>query len=87
VSHRLTIEYGGDVLLSLGLSPAEFSEQAKLMLAAKLYELGRLTSGQSARLCGKGRVEFLMSLPGLGVAASNLRAEDADSEVDFGRRG
>jgi predicted HTH domain antitoxin len=87
MSHHLTIEYGDDVLLSMGLSPAEFSEEAKLMLAAKLYELGRLTSGQAAGLCGKGRVEFLMSLARLGVAASNLRPEDSDSEIDFGRRG
>jgi predicted HTH domain antitoxin len=87
MSHRLTIEYGDDVLLSLGLSPEEFSAEAKLVLAAKLYDLGKLTSGQAARLCGKGRVEFLMSLSRLGVAASNLRPEDADVELDFGRHG
>jgi predicted HTH domain antitoxin len=87
MGHRLTIDYGDDVLLSLGLSPDEFSDEAKLLLAAKLYELGKLTSGQAARLCGKGRVEFLMSLGRLGVAASNLRAEDADAEIDFGRHG
>ncbi len=87
MGHRLTIDYGDDVLLSLGLSPDEFSDEAKLLLAAKLYELGKLTSGQAARLCGKGRVEFLMSLARLGVAASNLRPEDADAEIDFGRHG
>jgi len=87
MSYRLTIEYGDDVLLSLGLSPEEFSAEAKLVLAAKLYDLGKLTSGQAARLCGKGRVDFLMSLSRLGVPASNLRPEDADVELDFGRHG
>ena len=85
--HTLTLEYGDDILLSLGLSAEEFSEEAKLLLAAKLYELGRLTSGQAARLGGKGRVEFLMSLSRLGLPACNLRQEDADTELDFGRRG
>lgn len=87
MTHRLTIEYGDDVLLSLGLSPEEFSDEAKLVLAAKLYELGKLTSGQAARLCGKQRVEFLMSLGRLGVAACNLRPEDGDLDIDFGRHG
>lgn len=87
MSHKLTREYGDDILLSLGLSAQEFSEEAKLLLAAKLYELGRLTSGQAGRLCGRGRVEFLMSLSRPGVPACNLRQEDADAELDFGRSG
>jgi len=59
MQRQLTIEYGEDVLLAMGLSPEQFSDEAKFLLAAKLYELGKLTSGQAARLCGKGRVEFL----------------------------
>lgn len=85
--HTLRLDYGDDVLLSLGLSAEEFSEEAKFLLAAKLYELGRLTSGQAARLCGRGRVEFLIALSMAGVAACNLRPEDADIELDYARRG
>lgn len=87
MSRTLTIEYGDEILAGLGLSPDEFAEQASFLLAAKLYELGRLTSGQAARLCGRGRVEFLTALPTAGMSASNLRAEDADVELAFGRDG
>ena len=87
MSHSLTIEYGEDVLFSLGLSPTQFTEEARLLLAAKLYEMGRLTSGQAARLCGQGRVEFLLSLPRIGVSISNLREEDAASEIEFLKNG
>lgn len=87
MSHTLTIEYGDDLLFSVGLSREEFSEEARFLLAAKLYELGKLTSGQAARFCGKGRVDFLLSLPRVGVSLSNLRPEDADAEVDFIRNG
>ncbi|MBI5480590.1 MAG: UPF0175 family protein [Deltaproteobacteria bacterium] len=83
----LTIEYGDEVLLGLGLSAEQFSEEARFLLAAKLYELGKLTSGQAARLCGKERVEFLLALPRVGVAVSNLRPEDADAEIEFARHG
>jgi predicted HTH domain antitoxin len=84
---KLTIEYEEDILLGLGLSPDQFSEEAKFLLAAKLYELGRLTSGQAARLCGKERVAFLLSLERAGMPMSNLRPEDAEAELSFGRDG
>ena len=87
MTHTLTIEYGDDVLLGLGLSPSEFSAEATFLLAAKLYEIGRLTSGQAAKLCGRKRVEFLNALSRAGVAASNLRAEDADDDLTFAQHG
>ena len=87
MAHTLMIEYGDDVLFSIGLSREEFDEEARFLLAAKLYELGKLASGQAAQLCGKGRVDFLLSLPRVGVSISNLRSEDADAEVDFIRNG
>jgi predicted HTH domain antitoxin len=86
MTYALTIQYGDDVLFSTGLSRDEFDEEAAFLLAAKLYELGRLSSGQAARLCGKGRVDFLLSLPRIGVSISNLRPEDAEAEVRFLRR-
>lgn len=85
--HCLTIEYGDDVLLSAGLARSEFNDEARFLLAAKLFELGRLSSRQAAKLCGKGRVDFLVSLPRVGVSMTNLRPEDAASEVEFMRGG
>jgi predicted HTH domain antitoxin len=81
--YELTIQYGDDVLFSSCLSRNEFDEEAAFLLAGKLYELGRLSSGQAAKLCGKSRVGFLMSLPRIGISISNLRPEDAEAEVRF----
>jgi hypothetical protein len=61
MEHRLTIDYGDDVLFSSGLTRGAFDEEARFLLAAKLYEVGRLSSGLAAKLCGKGRVDFLSS--------------------------
>ncbi len=79
----LTIEYADDLLFALGVSDKEFSEEAKLILAAKLYEMGKLSSGQAAQLAGKNRVEFLFSLSRLGVPMSNLREDDLKNELNF----
>ncbi len=83
MQNTLIIEYADDLLFTLGVSDKEFSEEAKFLLAAKLYELGRISSGQAARLSGKSRVEFLLSLSRLGVSMSNLREEDLENEVNF----
>jgi len=87
VTHQLNIEYGDDVLASAAMPKDDFEAEAKFLLAAKLYELGRLSSGQAAGLCGKGRVDFLFSLPRVGVSMSNLRPEDVDVELGFIRGG
>lgn len=83
MQNTLTIEYTDDLLFTLGVSDKEFSEEAKFLLAAKLYELGKISSGQAARLAGKNRVEFLLSLSRLGVSMSNLREDDLENELNF----
>jgi predicted HTH domain antitoxin len=76
---RLVAQSGG--------APAQFNSEAKFLLVAKLYELGRLTSGQAALLAGQGRVDFLLGLSRIGVPMSNLQAEDLGHELDFARHG
>ena len=83
MQNTLTIEYADDLLFTLGVSDKEFSEEAKLLLAAKLYEMGKISSGQAAKLAGKSRVEFLFSLSRLNVPMSNLQAADLNDELNF----
>jgi predicted HTH domain antitoxin len=83
MTNTLTIEYGDEVLMNLGISRKQFSDEAKFLLAAKLYELGRLTSGQAAELSGMRRVDFLFSLSKIGVSVTNLQAEDLEDEIEF----
>ena len=87
MTHILTVPYDDVVLLEASLAREEFEREAVFLLAAKLYELGRLSSGKAADLCGKGRVDFLLSLPRVGVSISNLRPENAADEVAFAQRG
>jgi predicted HTH domain antitoxin len=84
--HQLIIDYD-DLLANVALSPYEFAEEAHLLLAAKLYEQGKLSSGQAAKLCVKGRVEFLYSLVRAGIPMSNLRPGDVEFEIDFALHG
>lgn len=83
MQHSLTIQYGDDILFSSGLTRNEFDLEARFLLAGKLYEMGRLSSGQAAKLCGRGRVDFLLSLPRIGISVTNLGPEDAEAEARF----
>lgn len=87
MQNTLTIEYADDLLFALGVSDKEFSREAKFLLAAKLYELSKISSGQAARLAEKSRVEFLLSPSQSGVSMSNLREEDLQTELDFALNG
>jgi predicted HTH domain antitoxin len=59
-NNLLTIPYSDDLLLSLKKSPQEFEAEARLLLAVKLYEMGRVSTGVAARLAGISRVEFML---------------------------
>jgi predicted HTH domain antitoxin len=58
----LTIKYSDDVLLSLKETKKDFEKEARYLLALKLYELGKISSGKAAKLAGLNRVNFLMRL-------------------------
>ena len=85
MTRMLSIEYGDDILASVGLSEDEFAATARFMLAAQLHAAGKLSAGQAARLCVMGKVQFLNELPLRGFHASNLRLVDADTELEFAR--
>lgn len=83
----LTIEYSDDLVQRSGLSKDGFADEARFLLAAKLYELGRLSSGEAASLAKMGRVDFLLGLSKIGIPMSNLQAEDIAADIDFALNG
>lgn len=68
------------------LKMSEFTAEARLLLAAKLYELGRVSAGMAAELAGLDRLAFLASLARYGVPAINLRDEEVEKELEAARR-
>ncbi|MBI4879919.1 MAG: UPF0175 family protein [Planctomycetes bacterium] len=76
----LTIELPESVLLSTGLSRDEFVREAKFLLALKLFELGRVSSGKAAVLCGISRVDFLGRASRMGVSVVNIDRDEAARE-------
>lgn len=65
--NTLHIDYPESLPALANQSRAEFEREARLALAYKLYEMGRLSSGQAAKLGGVSRVEFLLDSHRFGV--------------------
>jgi predicted HTH domain antitoxin len=78
---KIEITYSDTIPAILNMSPEIFEREAKLALAAKFFEMGRLTSGQAAQLAGISRVEFLLSCRQYGVASVNWDQEEMEAEL------
>ncbi|MFZ4626325.1 MAG: UPF0175 family protein [Rhodoferax sp.] len=78
--NTLTIELPVAGLPSAAELPENFADEARFLLALKLFEQGRISSGKAGRLCDMGRVEFLMAASRSGVPVVDLSGDDLIEE-------
>ena len=69
-----------DALL-LHTSDEELARQSQFLLALKFFELGRVTSGQAAEMCGMNRVDFLVAASQTGTPVADLNEEELRREI------
>lgn len=81
-NRQLTIPYSDDLLLSLKTDPEAFEQEARLLLAVKLYEQGRITTGTAARLAGMERVHFLFELQRFGLSPIGVDPDELAADAD-----
>lgn len=77
----VTIPYPEGLPQTLKLSDSEFADEVRFLAAAKLYELGKISSGKAAKLAGMDRVSFLKKLGHYKMPAINIQAEEIEEEV------
>lgn len=78
---RMQVEYPETLPDALSETRQEFENEAKLAMAAKLYEMKRLSSGQAAQMLRINRVEFLLALHRVGTPAIDLTEEELLSDI------
>lgn len=80
----LTLEIPEDAALTLKVPPEGLGQVLLLAAAAKLYEIGSLSSGAAARLAGVPRTALLSRLADFGVDTFSLIGEELDRETRLG---
>lgn len=82
----LKIDIPSEVLWALQQEPEEFEREARLALAVKLYETGKLTTGLAAKLAGVPRITFLFLLGRYGLSPFGQEPEELEEDLAHARR-
>ncbi|MFA0731265.1 MAG: hypothetical protein LKKZDAJK_000041 [Candidatus Fervidibacter sp.] len=68
-------------VLQVELPPEVSEEEARLLLAIKLYETGKITLGQAAKMAGYSKRAFIELLGHYGVPVVAYPPEELREEV------
>jgi predicted HTH domain antitoxin len=61
-------------------------KEARMSLASKLYERGKLTLGQAAELAGYSKETFMELLAEYNVSLINYPADELDEDIENAQR-
>mgnify|MGYP003347841577 CR=1 FL=1 len=75
------VEVPVEMLDATQKTPQEFAREAKFAMAAKLYEMKRLSSGMAATLAGVSRAQFIADLHHYGVPVIDLPPDELSSDL------
>ncbi|MGC9524542.1 MAG: UPF0175 family protein [Limnospira sp.] len=68
--------------LNLPETLEQSDEDLRLLIAAKLYENGTLTSGQAAELAGLTKREFIGAIADCNVSVFSPSVADLESDIE-----
>lgn len=67
--------------MTSGKSPQALEEELTFLLAAKLFELHRLSLGKAAEFCGMNKLRFMFELGRLQIQVVNLDDDQIADEL------
>jgi predicted HTH domain antitoxin len=82
----LNIKYPPEVLWALQQEPKEFEREARLLLALKLYESGKLSTGLAAKIADLPRLTFIFLLGQYGLSPFGESADEISGDLKHARQ-
>ena len=80
-NEELILKYPSGFEHAVHLSKEEMEQHIRLMAALKMFELGKVSSGEAAELAGMTRVEFLETCGRYRVSVFNYSPEELEKEI------
>ena len=84
--YSLNIKYPPEVLWALQQEPQEFEREARLILALKLYESGKLSSGLAAKIADMPRLAFISILGQYGLSPFGETPKEITKDLKHARQ-
>lgn len=81
VMNYLNITIPEEILLGTGLSREEFIQEARFLLLAKLFELGRISSGKAATMCDMNRIDFILAAGRIKIPVIQMDDDELRQEL------
>jgi predicted HTH domain antitoxin len=78
---QVIIEFDDHLVDVLQQSKEAFAAEAKMAMAVKLFEMGRLSSGAAARLVELDRKDFLLKLHEYRVPMIDLDQDELSADI------
>ncbi len=82
MSQQISINYPESLAFSLKMNSDEFKKEMKTVSLVKLYEIGKISSGQASKILNIKRIDFLELLNKYNVSYYHKGMED-EIENDF----
>ena len=79
--HNLSIPYTADLLVTSGKEPQKLEDELRFLLAAKLFEIHRLSLGKAAEFCGMAKLSFMFELGRLEIPVVTLSDDQIADEL------
>ena len=81
MTRSVSIDYDDDILRALGMTADEFRQEARIIIAVKLHEMGRLSTGAAAALANVPKPLFLTRLADYGVDTFEASEQELQRDV------
>jgi len=83
---KVTIDLPDSLIKELSFSFADLDRELKFLLAVKLIEMGRISTGRAAEWIGISKPRFLLEMGRYGLSAFPIDEETLEQDIIYARK-